>query len=133
MLWLLMKYSFDPKSSIIALTVTLIGIKNEKKKIEMAFDTGATYNLIPWDVAESLGYEPAFSKKKVNITTASGIEKSPLINVECISVLGKKAKNIECIIHDLPETSRVDGLLGLSFIRHFKIFLDFKKGVLEIE
>ena len=80
MWWLLMKYNFDPKSSIIALTVTLIGIKNEKKKIEMAFDTGATYNLIPWDVAESLGYEPAFSKKKVNITTASGIEKSPLIN-----------------------------------------------------
>jgi len=48
MRWLLMKYNFDPKSSIIALTVTLIGIKNEKKKIEMAFDTGATYNLIPY-------------------------------------------------------------------------------------
>jgi len=41
--------------------------------------------------------------------------------------------NVQCIVHDLPEASRIDGLLGLSFLRWFKVCLDFKNGVLEIE
>jgi hypothetical protein len=40
---------------------------------------------------------------------------------------------VQCIVHDLPEASRIDGLLGLSFLRWFKVCLDFKNGVLKIE
>jgi len=50
-----------------------------------------------------------------------------------ISVLGKEAQDVPCIVHDLPEASRVDGLLGLSFLRRFKVCLDFQEGVLVIE
>ena len=89
--------------------------------------------MIPWDIAETLGYEPAYSKQKVGITTASGTEKVPLITVSMISVLGKDARDTPCIVHDLPETSHVDGLLGLSFLRRFKVCLDFQEGILEIE
>jgi hypothetical protein len=53
--------------------------------------------------------------------------------VNRVSVLGKEMRDEPCIVHDLPETSRVDGLLGLSFLRRFKICLDFRGGVLEIE
>lgn len=86
----------------------------------MALDTGATYTMIPWDIAEAIGYEPAYSKKKVKIITASGVEKAPLIVVDKVSVLGKEARDVECVVHDLPEASRIDGLLGLSFLRKFK-------------
>jgi len=48
----------------------------------MALDTGATYTMIPWDIAEAIGYEPAYSKRKVTIITASGVEKAPLIVVD---------------------------------------------------
>jgi len=100
---------------------------------KMVLDTGATYTLIPWDIAETLGYDPAYSKQKVNITTASGTEKVPLISVSHISVLGKEARDIPCIVHDLPETSHVDGLLGLSFLKRFKLSIDFRAGILELE
>jgi hypothetical protein len=53
--------------------------------------------------------------------------------VESILVLGKHVKNCEVLIHDLPETSRVDGLIGLSFLKNCKIKIDFQKGVLELE
>ena len=76
----------------------------------MTLDTGATYTMIPWDIAEAIGYEPAYSKRKVTIITASGVEKAPLIVVDRISVLGKEARNVECVVHDLPEASRIDGL-----------------------
>ena len=100
---------------------------------KMVLDTGATYTLIPWDIAETLGYDPAYSNRKVNITTASGTEKVPLISVSRISVLGKEARDIPCIVHDLPETSHVDGLLGLSFLKRFKLSIDFRAGILELE
>jgi len=126
-----MKYRFDPTSPVVTLYVTLSYLQT--RRILMALDTGATYTIIPWDIAEAIGYEPAYSRKKVTIITASGIEKAPLIVVDRISVLGKEAKNVECVVHDLPEQSRIDGLLGLSFLRRFKICIDFKSGLLEIE
>jgi predicted aspartyl protease len=85
-----MKYKFDPEEPVIVLTVTLRSEYGEKKKIEMALDTGATYILIPWDIAEALGYEPAYSNQKIDLTTASGNEKSPLITVIASAFLEKK-------------------------------------------
>ena len=41
--------------------------------------------------------------------------------------------DIACVVHDLPETSRVDGLLGLSFLKKLKLYLDFQAGILELE
>lgn len=126
----MVKYVFDPDAPVIVLYVRLGN--SQTRRVMMALDTGATYTMIPWDIAEALGYEPAFSRQKIDMTTASGTEKTPLITVDCVSVLGKEARNVPCIVHDLPETSRVDGLLGLSFLRRFKFCLDFKEGVLEI-
>jgi len=48
-------------------------------------------------------------------------------------VLGAEAEGVAVVIHDLPTKSRVDGLLGLSFLRRFNIGLRFKDGFLEFE
>jgi len=124
-------YRIDHDAPVITLYAEIKGAIIAR--VKMALDTGATYVLIPWDIAETLGHEPAYSKQKVDITTASGTEKVPLIMVSRISVLGMEARDVPCIVHDLPEASRVDGLLGLSFLRGFKICLDFREGLLEIE
>jgi len=42
-------------------------------------------------------------------------------------------KGYAVAFNNLPEKSYVDGLLGLSFLRSFKVCLDFREGVLEIE
>ena len=128
----MVKHKIDPEAPVIVLSVTLEG-GGVEKKIEMALDTGATYTMIPWEVAEVLGYEPAVSKDRVSMVTASGVERAPLINLKSISVLGKGVDNVQTIVHNLPEKSYVDGLLGLSFLRRFKVCLDFQEGVLEIE
>ena len=127
-----MRYKIDPDAPVIVLCTTLEG-EDIDKKIDMALDTGATYTMVPWDVAEVLGYEPGISKERVSLVTASGVERAPLITLKSIKVLGMRACNIETIIHNLPEKSYVDGLLGLSFLRYFKFCLDFREAVLEIE
>jgi len=128
-----MKITFDPHSPIIVITPAFIGVNDKKKKIDMALDTGATYTMIPWDIAEVLGYKPDLSKERIELITASGVERAPIITLNSISVSDKRARNIKVVVHDLPPKSYVDGLLGLSFLRNFKISLDFRNGFLEIE
>lgn len=47
---------FSPDEPVIVLDVTIKGPKG-KRKIPSALDTGATFTIIPWDVAEVLGFK----------------------------------------------------------------------------
>jgi predicted aspartyl protease len=47
---------FDPQAPVIVLYVTLKG--RITQTLRMALGTGATYIMIPWEIAEALGYEP---------------------------------------------------------------------------
>ena len=89
--------------------------------------------MIPWEFAEILGYEPEVSKKRVPIITASGIEKAPLVTLKSMVFLGKKARKVSAVVHNLPQRSYVDGLLGLSYLKNFDIHICFKRGTLEID
>jgi predicted aspartyl protease len=97
----------------------------------MALDTGSTYMMIPWVVAEVLGYDPAVSGREITRATASSVEVVPLITLKVVSALGVEATDVLAACHDLPPASRVRGLLGLSFLRNFDIDLHFRRGLLE--
>jgi clan AA aspartic protease (TIGR02281 family) len=125
-----MKIKIRPIESVIILRVVIKGRVIEYGR--MALDTGATYIMIPWKLANALGLKPEVSKKRIYITTASGVELVPLVNLKSVTVLGKTAKNVKAVVHDLPRGTNIDGLLGLSFMKNFNWFLDFKKGFLEI-
>jgi len=124
-------YKLKKSVNIIVLEAEING-KSGTESIKMALDTGATYVMIPWEFAEILGYEPELSRKRIPMITASGVEKAPVITLDSINVLGKKAKGISAVVHDLPQRSYVDGLLGLSYLKNFDTHLYFKKGILEI-
>ncbi len=124
--------TFDPQSPVIVVDITLEGEGGIKRRIKVALDTGATYTMIPWEIAEALGYRPEISKEKVTLITASGVETAPIIEVKKIRFLDEIADNVPVVCHDLPPKSFVVGLLGSSFLREFKIVIDYPKGILEI-
>jgi len=128
----MVKHDFDISAPIIVLEPEIEGC-DSVRTLKVALDTGATYMMIPWEIAEVLGYNPELSKERIDMTTASGVEKVPLITLKSVSVLGMKAEDIKVAVHDLPQRSYVDGLLGLSFLKNFKICLDFRQGILEID
>lgn len=127
-----MRFYLDSVESVAAIPVELVGM-DSRLIIKMAVDTGATLVMVPWAVAEFLGYDPATSKERVSITTASTVEKAPLITLKEMTVLGQSLKNVKVVIHDLPPESRVDGLLGLSFLSRFNLKMMFKEGYLELD
>ena len=56
----------------------------------------------------------------------------PVIMVQKLTAIGESIANIEVLCHDLPEDSKVDGLLGLNFLRHFDIDISFSNGTVDI-
>ena len=124
---------FDPDAFGIVIFAKLSGNDGIRRRVKMVLDTGATYTMIPWYIAEELGYNPAASKEFVSMTTASGTIEAPLITLDCVSILDMSLKSQKVIVHNLPESSHVDGLLGLSYLKHFKLTIDFKAGMLALE
>jgi len=126
------KFRFNIKTPVIILSVLLEGSSKSKQKIRMALDTGATYTMIPWKTAELLGLEPELSKERIEIITASGVEKAPLVTVKSMIALGKRIEGIDVVVHDLPPKSYVDGLLGLKSLVELELKVDFNEGTLEV-
>jgi clan AA aspartic protease (TIGR02281 family) len=102
------------------------------REIDVILDTGAVYTVIAWDVAKDIGYDPAVSKRRTPIVTANGVIEVPLITVERIQVAELRAKAVDVVCLDIPEIAGIEGLLGLSFLRHFRTLIDYTTGVLEI-
>ena len=123
---------FNKEKNIIVLSAEIDGVEKKVRTV-LALDTGASYVMIPWEIAEALGIRPELSTEFTEVITASGVEKVPIVYLEKVSVVGEEVRNVKAVVHDLPEKSYVDGLIGLSFLRNFKVTIDFKQGVLTIE
>ena len=102
------------------------------REIDMVLDTGAVYTVIAWDVAKDIGYDPAISEHRMPIITTNGVIEVPLITVQSIHITSLGTESVEVICHDIPEITRIEGLLGLSFLKHFRTLIDYTTGVLEI-
>jgi hypothetical protein len=79
-----------------------------------------------------LGYDPATSPDRIQVTTGSGVELCPRVTVQRLEALGKSVNDFPIPSHTLPPTSQVDGLLGLDFFRGFQISIDFRNGTITI-
>ena len=120
---------FNPSSPSIIVTADIKA--NYPTDAKLILDTGASYVTLPRNLVTGIGI-PIDTKNTVQLTSASTVETTSKILIPEIKVLGKKVKNVEAIIKDLPPQTPADGLLGLSFLRHFKLTIDFKKGILEL-
>lgn len=96
--------------------------------LSLALDTGATATMVNQSRLMQLGYDPAGSPDRLQVTTGSGIEFVPRVTVEKIAALGQERAGCLVLCHTLPPTVGVDGLLGLDFLRGQILTIDFRKG-----
>ena len=121
----------DPDAPLIVVSVTLQGTHGFRE-LDMALDTGATYVMIPTDVAVELGYDLDASVRRIDIATVNSVESAPIITLERISALDMIARNVDVVCMTLPSESYVQGLLGLSFLKHFDMDVHFRQRMLRI-
>ena len=99
-------------------------------------DTGASTVTVSHALAQRLGIDYATAPRQ-RFFTASGIVMSPMILLESIYVpdeAGFGVARVEAAVSTLPGSPPgVAGLLGQSFLRHFRVTVDAERRVLHLE
>ncbi len=67
---------------------------------------------------------------RVQVTTGSGVEFVPRIDIAKIKVLGQERTQFSVLSHTLPPSASIDGLLGLDFLRGQTLVIDFRQGTI---
>ena len=113
------------------LVILVRGRVNDQVETLFQVDTGATYCILTKAMAERLGLTSSPVLTQVKLYTASGIIEAPLITVDLIQLGNAEARSVETVIHDVPGfPPAIGGLIGLSFLNHFKVEIDQSEGVM---
>ncbi len=114
---------FPRHGDVIRTTATIGGIDTE-----VVIDTGATYVSISGELADKLGL--ALSDRSYSVATASGVTRGRLAVVPAIRLQSLEAETVPVVV---VEGADGPALLGLSFLRRYRVELDPDHGKLTVE
>jgi hypothetical protein len=72
-------FAFDPQSGLIIVRAELTGPSGSGVP-RLALDTGATTSLVNVAMLVAIGYDPALTRERVQVTTGSGVESGLALN-----------------------------------------------------
>jgi predicted aspartyl protease len=122
---------FDSRSRLIFVRAVVQGPLGEVN-LRLALDTGSTRTVIDPFRLESVGIGLSVASTHVHVTTASNLERAPLVPVSKLSALGTSRVDLEIVAHRLPKQATFDGLLGLDFVRDRRLTIDFRAGSIRL-
>ncbi len=92
-------------------------------------DTGATLCVLAPETARRLGL--AGTGQRVDLETANGTVRAPLIQLRSVDVGGNRARDVDAVVHPAVAPP-LDGVIGLSFLNHFSYAIDPRRRVLRL-
>lgn len=104
-----------------------------RQEFKLALDTGAVLTVITPHVAQEVGFEESQLISTTEVTGVTGSELVPKIRLNSITLFDNKVENIAVTVINLPLKLRIDGLLGLNFLNHFNINLQFETFILALQ
>jgi len=96
-------------------------------------DTGAAFTVVPPETAEFLELKTDKDFPKAKLVTASGIIETPVRVLERLEVAGQEARELQVVIHKIPDPAPVKVLLGMNLIEKMKLIVDGKKNDFKLE
>jgi hypothetical protein len=109
--------------SSVIVPVTL----NGALRANLALDTGATITVVSRRIARSLALSPLGASK---VGTVGGIVTLPLARLGSLKVGEAEVQDLVVSIHDFSPDPRIEGLLGLDFLKNFHVSLDARRNLL---
>ena len=116
--------------SAFLVPVTINGIS-----ATLVLDTGATQTLVKPQIAARAGLEVTSGAPMIRGNVVGGRRLDvPLVRARSVSVGDAKVEDMDVGVYDaLPGRPEVDGLLGATFLHHFKFTVDRKNLQLILE
>ena len=127
-----MSTDFSPVRGLVIIAAQVHGPDGDALA-RLALDTGALGTLISPAILITVGYDPSQATEHVSIVTASSTERVPRILARQLTALGQTQSDVTIQCHALPAATKVDGVLGLDFIRGQRLGVDFRTGRVTLE
>lgn len=100
-------------------------ILNQERSAQLIVDTGASMTVLSTQVAIDLGILGTTDNEILTVNTAGGSVQVNMNYLSSITVGTAQATNVAVALHDLPDIpEHIEGLLGMSFLKHFLVTLD---------
>jgi predicted aspartyl protease len=116
------RFHYNPARDLIHIPGKLWGSLGYHT-LNLVFDSGAYRTIINTRVADSLGYQAVGSNQKISTSSVTGLEEGYTLTVQRFCMLDFQFDNVELCCFDLPETSGIDGLIGLDILEKFEVTL----------
>lgn len=116
---------FAPGTRQIPVTASV----NQEAAQNFILDTGASMVTIPFSTVRTLGIVISVRNPRRKVYTASGELYAPEVVLDSIALEGFEVNNVRALVMDLPNQPDV-GLLGLNFLRRFRMDLNTDEGLL---
>ena len=126
-----MSFPFDAQRGLVITNAEVFG-PSGSVVLRLALDTGATATMINAGPLVAVGYDPSLVPQRVQVTTGSGVEYVPRLEIAQLKSLGQDRTAFPILCHTLPPSASIDGLLGLDFLRGQKLIVDFLQGQISL-
>ena len=120
---------FQKRGDLIVVKAML----NGKLPASFVVDTGASYTTISEAAAREAGIQLGDNPQVLSFHTANGMIQAPLASVGSMEVGGLEVKNVTVAVHDVFPDPAIAGLLGLNFLSQFRLDIDSRAGLLNLE
>jgi clan AA aspartic protease (TIGR02281 family) len=98
---------------------------NQERSAQLIVDTGASMTVLSTQAAIDLGILGTTDNELLTVNTAGGSVQVNMNYLASITVGTAEATNVAVALHDLPDIpEHIEGLLGMSFLKHFLVTLD---------
>jgi predicted aspartyl protease len=96
-------------------------------------DTGAAFTVIPPETAEFLELKIDKHFPRAKLVTASGIIETPVRILEKLKAAGQKVRELQVVVHRIPDPAPIKLLLGMNLIEKMKLTVDGKSNEFTLE
>lgn len=112
-------------------TVVIDAMLNRRVTVPMLLDTGADFTVLTKQVARDLRLSSLDHLPTREFKTAGGSVRFPIATLQSLRIGTAEARDVEVAI-DIDGHMPM-GLLGMTFLRHFKVTVDHQRGQVTFE
>lgn len=107
---------------------------NGKVSAKLRIDTGASLVVISEDIVRSLGVTKIPKSGKLRLVMADGkvVMGIPMV-LKSVKVGNSKIESVQAAVIPSASFGKTDGLLGMSYLKHFNVKLDAQENTLILE
>ncbi|MDM8518754.1 retropepsin-like aspartic protease [Anaerolineales bacterium HSG6] len=103
---------------------------NKINRLSLLVDTGAAMTAITPQVAIDLDFDITKPSRWMEIASVHQTERVPVLRFDTVQVGGQRVSRLEVVVLPMPVTMRIDGLLGVNFLRRFRTTFEFDQATL---